>query len=246
MSKPSAGYTPRPMSSTTTYALGALAVVIIGIIVFAAYRWSSGGEDAVTRNDGYGSVRDAAVQVGIDGNAIRLGKPDARATVDIYEDPICPACGVLERIYGQEIAQRVDEGALAVRYHLVNFLDSRSASGDYSSRAAGALRCVAQTGQAVPYARFHDTLFLAEQPEESADSDHTADELAAIARTSGAPEEAVRCITAGAQTDAARTAAAANLDALRAISDKVGTPTVIADGKDVDVNNAEWVVELTR
>ncbi|MEV0359426.1 thioredoxin domain-containing protein [Nocardia sp. NPDC050697] len=246
MSKPSAGYTPRPMSSNTTYALGALAVVIIGLIVFAAYRWSSSGEDAVTRNDGYGSVRDTTVQVAIDGNAIRLGKPDARATVDIYEDPICPACGVLERIYGQEIAQRVDEGALAVRYHLVNFLDSRSSSGDYSSRAAGALRCVAQDGQAVVYARFHDALFLAEQPEESADSDHTADELAAIARTSGAPESSVQCIATGAQTDAARAAATANLEALRAISDKVGTPTVIANGNDVDVNNAEWVVELTR
>lgn len=246
MSKPSADYTPRPMSSRTTYALGGLAVALIALIVFAVYQWTS--DEAEVRNEGYGSVRDAAVQVTLEQDrTIRLGKPDARTTVDVYEDPLCPACGALERIYGQEIAQQIDQGALAVRYHLVNFLDPRSASGDYSTRAAAALRCVAQTGNAPAYAAFHDTLFTEQQPAESADSDRTNAELGTIARDTGAPDTAVQCITTGAQTDAARTAATAELDALRAASDgKVATPTVLHDGTDIDVNNAEWVAELTR
>ncbi|WP_280350582.1 DsbA family protein [Nocardia abscessus] len=208
------------MSSATTYALGAVALALIVLIVIAAIRW--GRDEAAVRNDGYGSVRDPAVHSVLEPNgSILLGRPDAKKTIDIFEDPLCPGCGSLERIYGQEIAQKIDAGALAVRYRLVNFLDGRSRSKDYSTRAVAANQCVAEAGSGPVYSKFHTELFTTKRPSEGG-ADLSKEELAAIA---GDAESVRQCIANGAKVDFARTTAMAQTAALgAALGGSAATP----------------------
>ncbi|MFI6047212.1 DsbA family protein [Nocardia sp. NPDC051321] len=244
MSESRSNYTPRPMSSKTTYALGAVALALIAVIVVVVVR---GGHDgASVRNDGYGAAHDPGVHVTLEPDgSILLGRPGAPKTIDIFEDPICPGCGNMERIYGQEIAQKIDEGTLTVRYRLVNFLDNRSRSKDYSSRAVAANQCVAEGGSGPVYAKLHTELFTTKRPSEGG-ADLSNDELAAQARVAGAPESVLRCISTGAKVDTARTSATATTDALgAALGGSAATPAVFDGKTKIDVNNEDWVVALT-
>ncbi|MEU7628708.1 thioredoxin domain-containing protein [Nocardia sp. NPDC049220] len=233
------------MSSMTTYALGGVALAVIVLIVIAAVRW--GREDTTVRNDGYGPVRDPGVHTVLEQDgSILLARPDAKKTIDIFEDPLCPGCGNLEHIYGQEIAQKIDEGTLAVRYRLVNFLDARSGSKDYSTRAVAANRCVAEAGSGPIYSTFHTKLFTVKRPSEGG-TDLNNDDLAGIARDAGAPDSVLRCISTGAKFDVARTLAKAQTDALgTALGGSAATPAVFDGTTKVDVDNQDWVVTLTH
>ncbi|AFU04712.1 DsbA family protein [Nocardia brasiliensis] len=245
MSESRSNYTPRPMSSKTTYALGAVALALIAVIVVAAINW--GHDEASVRNDGYGPVRDASVRAQLEPDgSILLGRVDAKKTIDIFEDPLCPGCGNLERIYGQEIAQKIDEGTLAVRYRLVNFLDARSRSKDYSSRAVAANQCVAEGGSGPVYSKFHMELFTTKRPSEGG-ADLSNDELAALARVSGAPESQLQCIATGARVDEAKVTATAATAALGEALDGTAATPAVFDGKTkIDVSNEDWVDVLTR
>lgn len=243
MSNSPSDYTPRPMSSRTTYALGALALVLIALIVVFAYRWG-GREEAQVRNDGYGSVRNEAVTAAPQSDGgVRLGRPEAPKTIEVYEDPMCPSCGTLETLYGQELAQKLDEGKLAIRYRFVNFLDPKSSSGDYSTRAIAALQCVADTGSGVTYSKFHEALFTTRQPDEG--SELSDDELLTIATESGAAEPARECITTGARRGQVSDQATATLDELTAALDgAAATPSVFDVATKIDVNEPDWVQQL--
>ncbi|WP_280235186.1 DsbA family protein [Nocardia cyriacigeorgica] len=229
------------MSSKTTYALGAVALVLIGLVVFLAYTWMD--DEAEVRNDGYGSVRDAAVVAAAqpDG-AVVLGRPGVTKIIDVFEDPLCPACGALEHIHGQEIAQKIDEAKLAVRYRFVTFLDPKSASGDYSTRATAALQCVAADGSGPAFSKFHDALFTTRQPDEG--SDLSNDDLAALAKESGATDTATECITTGTQLDAAKVNAIKADAALTTLLDgPAATPSVFDGTTRIDVGNETWVTD---
>ncbi|APE36400.1 serine/threonine protein kinase [Nocardia mangyaensis] len=243
MSSAGSPHQPRPVSSNTTYALAAVAVVLIGLIVFAAFRWSE--EPPGVRNDGYGPVREAAVEVTVSPEGvIRLGRPDAAKSIDIFEDPLCPACGTMETSYGQELAQKIDEGKLAVNYHFVAFLDPQSKSKDYSTRAIAANLCVAQTGSGPTYGKFHEALFTTRQPDEGRD-DLSNPALATLATESGAPESVALCIGDSAQLDPARAAAATALAELDARTDnKAATPAIYDGTTKIDWTNENWVIDL--
>ncbi|MTJ61698.1 DsbA family protein [Nocardia seriolae] len=245
MSNPTSKHSPRPVSSKTTYALAGLAVLVVAAIVAALYLWNR-GDGAEVRNDGYGPAHDPAVTVALDSDgALVLGKPNAK-TIDIYEDPLCPACGQLEKIYGQEIAQQVDLGKIEVRYRLVSFLDPQSKSKDYSTRAVAANECVAQAGNGPVYAKFHSLLFTTEQPTEGG-PDHDNKALAILAQQAGAGADVAKCITSGERADTGRAHAEA---AKKALDDKLNgraaTPSVFIDGKKIDVNNKTWVLDAAK
>ncbi|TXG92611.1 DsbA family protein [Rhodococcus rhodnii] len=224
-----------------TYILGGIAVVVIAVLVIGGVLWQN--QRSTPQNEGYGSVQNADVQVSMDENGVvALGLPGAPATIDIYEDPMCPYCSELEHQSGQALAQRIDDGDVTVRYHILNFLDRLSASGDYSTRAAAASQCVAETGDAVAYSAFHATLFSPDfQPAENAGNDHSNEELAQAARDAGASDEAAQCIAGGTKVEAAAAAGEAGRQALAATGSN-GTPTVVKDGQLVDaLGDSDWV-----
>lgn len=238
-------HTPQPQSNKATYVLGGIAFVAVVAVIVVAIVWQRG--DDAPRNDGYGAVRNPAVELTVlDDGVVQLSAPGAERTVDIFEDPLCPFCGELEVKHGQELAQKIDEGVVEVRYHLLNFLDPSSGSGDYSTRATAASHCVAETGDARAYSQFHAGLFDPSfQPAEGADSDRTDDELADLARSSGAPEPAAECIVSGELREAASADAAAGREAL-AESGAAGTPGVVVDGQVVDaLGDSEWLESVS-
>ncbi|MEU2000335.1 DsbA family protein [Rhodococcus sp. NPDC019627] len=237
-------YTPQPESSRSTYILGGLAVLVIAALVIGGVIWQN--SRSKPRNDGYGGVQNSEVRVAVEDNGVvLLGRPDAATTIDLFEDPMCPYCAELENKNGQELAKAVDDGKVAVRYHILNFLNRLSASGDYSTRAVAASQCVAATGDASVYSDFHAALFAPEnQPAENGDSDHSNEELAQMARDAGASDEAAQCITTGAKVEQAAIDAEAGRQALSA-SGATGTPAVVQDGTVIDaLSNENWVSQL--
>ncbi|MGX7731080.1 DsbA family protein [Rhodococcus sp. 2H158] len=237
-------YTPEPTSSKSTFILGGIAVLVIAVLVIGGVLWQANRGKA--RNEGYGTVQNAAVQVELqDDGVIVLGLPDAATTIDLFEDPLCPYCAELEHKHGQELAQAVDAGDVAVRYHMLAFLDQLSASGDYSTRAVAAGQCVAQTGDATAFSAFHGALLSPEnQPAERSDSDLTNAELAQMARDAGASDEAAQCVADGARVEQAAVDAEAGRQALAAAGAS-GTPAVVHNGTVIDaLGNDNWVAEL--
>ncbi|KQU03249.1 serine/threonine protein kinase [Rhodococcus sp. Leaf7] len=240
----SSKYTPQKSSSTSTYVLGGLALLVIAAVVIGGVLWQN--SRSAPRADGYGSVQNTAVTTSVDpSGVVTLGAPGASRTVDIFEDAMCPYCAELENTYGQELAQKIDDGTVAVRYHMLDFLNRLSPSGDYSTRAVAASQCIAATGDGPAFSAFHSNLFSPEfQPEENGSADHTNAELATAAGDAGASDEAVQCITDGAGVATAATNAEAGSAALAAAGAQ-GTPTVIVDGAIVDTTtDTGWVADL--
>lgn len=245
--KSSVKHTPQPTSSTSTYILAGVALVVVVVVVVVAILWQRG--DDAPRNDGYGSVKDpAVVSTVLDDGVVQLGRPEAPNTVDLFEDPMCPFCGQLEVKHGQELAQKIDEGIIAVRYHMVVLpqLDAVSASKNYSTRAVAASHCVAASENAVVYSAFHSGLFDPDfQPEENADTDRSDSELADLARSSGASEKAATCITSGSMAAESAADAAAAREALAA-SGAQGTPGVLVNANLVDaLRDSGWVESIS-
>jgi protein-disulfide isomerase len=101
-----------------------------------------------------------------DGATVLVGKDSAKVTLDVYEDFLCPVCGNFESTYAAQMQDRVNDGSLRVRYHLVNLLKDRSDPPGYSTDAANAALCVADDSSN-KFMNFHASLY-GSQPEEGA------------------------------------------------------------------------------
>lgn len=237
-------YNPQPESSKSTYILGGLAILVIAVIVIGGVIWQNQRSEPL--NDGYGGVKNSEVQVQTqDDGVVLMGLPDAATTIDMFEDPMCPACRLFEGRYGQQIAQAVDDGKIAVRYHLMNFLNEASPSKDYSTRAIAATQCVADSGDAIAYSAFHTALFdEANQPAEGGSSDLSNEDLAQLARDAGASDDAANCIESGDGVEQAAAHAAASSKALAAAGAN-STPSVVHNGTVIDpFSDTEWIANL--
>jgi protein-disulfide isomerase len=237
--------TKRPVPNTAAYLLAALAVLVVGGVVaaLAVHARHTHARVAGTPAPLTVTAHDSAVIVTLEPDGTQLlGRPDVRRTIDLFEDPICPFCGQFEQSDGARLAHAVDTGQIAIRYHLLNFLDG-SSPDRYSTRADAAYRCVARTGDGPAYSRFHATLFTVDQPKEDGLVLSNA-QLAEIARQSGA-SAAANCIAAGTEFSAAAQAADTGRTALvAALHDKAATPTVLVDGKPADLDTDAWLTAL--
>lgn len=224
--------------------IGGLAVlVIIGIITYGII--STANKTAI-QGSGYG-VSNASTASYEDGIiAVSNGDPDL--IIDIYEDAICPACAMFEEQYGQQIAKAVDDGDVTVRFRMVDFLNAASFSGDYSTRAFAALAAVAKHDGGEPgrLMEFHAALFdQANQPREGGQSDLTNGELAALAASIGASQEAQDEISSGSFVGQVAAQAGKNMTSLRDVSGKAdmtpGTPGVAIDGVRISTDSTDWL-----
>jgi protein-disulfide isomerase len=232
-------------SNRTQLIIGGVAVlVIVAIIVFGLVL---NKQQTAVQAEGYGaSTQSVATETN---GIVAVSKSGSvpPQTLDIYEDALCPICAEFERQYGQQINQAIDSGLLTVNYHMLTFLDKSSFSGDYSTRAAAALLCVAQQSGPLPgaYLAFHSALFSPDhQPEEGGSSDLTNEELAALATASGASAAAAECASSGQNVAAAQTSAAASTQTLSAATGgQVATPTVLHNGAPMSLS-VNWLGEL--
>ncbi len=233
------GYQPKATSSRSTYALigaGLLAVaLVIGGVVWNATKSHPPVDDAVL-------AQNAAIIVG--------GIPtpaDPITTVDVFEDAACPHCRDLETQSGAALAAAAQAGQLRIRYHLLTFMDSASPSGDYSSRSAGAILCVARHGGDLPvFTRLHRELF-AQAPATDATGDLTNAQMAELAGQAGADAAIRQCIADGALVgEAVEMGKTSSVQLANSNDGNVATPTVLVAGEQVPgiLDGDEWVATI--
>jgi protein-disulfide isomerase/uncharacterized membrane protein YphA (DoxX/SURF4 family) len=170
---------------------------------------------------------------------IVVGYPDAKVTVDVYEDFMCPVCGLFETRSGANLLQLAADHKAKLAYHQLNFLDRASSGTQYSSRAADAAACAADQGH--PFVRLHQLLFEHQPPENS----------------TGLPDETL--IAYGVQAGAARdqfTACVRSRPYLSWINQLTetafskegvqGTPTIRVAGQDLDWQNPRAIIDAVN
>jgi len=117
-----------------------------------------------------------------------IGKPEAKVTVTVYLDFMCPYCGQFDRANGSALAAAVDNGTARIEVHPMAFLDDLSSGTKYSTRAANAFAAVANHDAATALA-FSQLLFARQPAENSAGlTDAT---IADLASQAGAPADVV-------------------------------------------------------
>lgn len=149
------------------------------------------------------------------------------AQIVVYVDAACSHCATFEATYGDQLKEWLDNGDATVEYRAVAFLD-QPATGNYSSRGANAMACVADSAPQ-SFLPFVELLFERQVPT-GMDSDALAD-LAAEAGADGAES----CISDGTYRPYAE-----YTDTLARADGVGGTPAVYVDGKAWD-NTGDFV-----
>ncbi|TKV61302.1 serine/threonine protein kinase [Nakamurella flava] len=235
-------------NNRTQLIIGGVAIALIAAVVVIGIMMNR--SNTAVQADGYGASTNSVTTVNGNVMTISSATPPAGTTpvtIDLYADALCPICGQFERQYGQQINQAVDQGKLVVNLHMLNFLDRGSFSKDYSSRAAGALLCVAQNQGSTPglVLSYYTKLFAeGTQPEEQGTSDLTNAQLADLAKGLGANDTSTSCISAGSSVAAAQANATASSATLQGIVGGVRTPSVVHDGQIVNINQTTWLSTL--
>lgn len=157
-----------------------------------------------------------------------VGKPDAPASMVVYEDFQCPVCKNFEDADGAMLNQKIADGTLKIEYRPIAFLD-RMSSTEYSTRALNAAACVRNATGITEWKAYHDLLYK-EQPAENT-AGLTDTQLTTFANQAGAKAPAVgTCISNGTYRDWASSATdAASKDGVS------GTPTIRLNGNNIDV-----------
>lgn len=201
---------------------------------------SSGGP-APTTSSGAQPTATVTATLG-DSGAIEVGSPSATIVLDVYEEPLCPPCATFSTRYGPDIAAAALSGKARVRFRIANFLDKRSHSKNYSTRAIAALLTVLaydrdpRTVLAVQDAIFDDR----NQPIEDSGKDLTNAQLATLAQQHGAGPEAADAIRRGLVRKSAE--ATARLTQSYMGKQRVnGVPFVQVDGRTVDLDDPQWL-----
>ncbi|OLZ52667.1 hypothetical protein BS329_15035 [Amycolatopsis coloradensis] len=143
-----------------------VAVIVLAALVIGGVIWSTSSKDSTD-----GKV--IAAQSGTwgpgvvekrDGVVVSAGKPEAKKSIDVYADFLCPVCKQFEEKFGGQIHEQVNNGTLQVRYHMLPMLNQRSDPPGYSLDSANAALAAADAGK---FLAFHDALFK-DQPDEGA------------------------------------------------------------------------------
>jgi protein-disulfide isomerase len=129
----------------------------------------------------------------LDSGAVLIGKQDAKVTVSIYADFMCPYCGEFERANGTDLAAAVSADTAKLEIHPMSFLDKLSSGTEYSTRSANAFVTVANADPALAWA--FDRLLYENQPAENS-SGLTDAKLVELARQAGVPESVTATFSA--------------------------------------------------
>lgn len=225
--------------------------VIGGVLIYNNQKNATEGQDIQAARPGTSQQSDAAsadYPVKRDGGIVVVGSADAKVTLDVYEDFLCPACRQFEETYGTDIEKHVADGTVQVHYHMLPMLNEQSDPPGYSMDSANAGLCAADAGQ---FPAFHKSLF-ANQPEEGSRG-WDRQQLAKLGTTLGVTgKDFTACVTSGKYDDLVQK----NFDEVKAASylqqefpngsKGFGTPTIAAGEKVVDTAKSDWLDKLVE
>ena len=217
--------------------IGVVVVVVLALVVIGGVVWTSRSstDDALKPPVDVAGISAPIVR---EGGVVVVGKDTAKATIDLYEDFLCPACGQFKKIYGAEMKQEIEKGTLRVRYHALPFLIRMSNPEGYSRDSANAALCAADQGK---FWELHEALFTA-QPKEGK-AGYTKDELVKLGVDLGLASDKFKpCVDGGVYEKDAQ----AELDAVRGQPFFKGTPSVAHNGAGVDVGDENWIKNLVK
>jgi protein-disulfide isomerase len=182
---------------------------------------------------------------------VLVGKPDAKVTVDAYEDFLCPICQQFEKTYFTDIEKQLEAGTVKVRYHMINLLDASSVPAGYSSMAANTALAVATVAPG-KFMDFHYSLYQ-KQPEENGPgwTQSQLNNLASRLGVSGAQfDNLVNSKTYDQQIQTNMNNANSNQALYQTSSDGTkgfGTPTILVDNKVVNwQNDTTWLSDSVK
>ncbi|GAA1343231.1 DsbA family protein [Saccharothrix algeriensis] len=219
----------------TKVVVGVVVVIVLALVVIGGVIWtkSDSASGSLTPPT---DVAGVAAPITREGGVVVVGKDGAKATIDVYEDFLCPACGQFKKIYGDQIKHEIEKGTLRVRYHALPFLVRMSEPEGYSRDSANAALCAADQGK---FWELHEALF-AKQPEEGGPG-YTKQELVKLGTDLGITgDEFKTCVESGAHEKEAQ----AEMDKARGTSYFEGTPTVAVGDQKVDLRDADWLKKL--
>ncbi len=184
-----------------------------------------------------------ANSTGENGTTVVIGKPEAKKTLELYEDPRCPICASFEQTVGETIEKDVEDGKYKVRFIGASFLD-RNLTGEGSKNALSALGAALNVSPEA-FLAYKSALYSAEyHPEESDDKFKDDAYLIEVADT-------VDALKGNKEFQAAVNDGTYDRWALEMSdtfddSDVQGTPTLMMDGEKLtgaDGKNAPMTVE---
>ena len=171
-------------------------------------------------------------KVSID-SGVELGRPDARVSIELYEDPLCANCKTFVETASPQLQAWINSSTASVKYFVVSYLNSQSPT-QYPSRAAAAMYCAADAGR---FREYHDIVF-GDQPTPGADI--TDDELIADGPRAGitGPQQAAfsQCVKSKKYADFV-----SKISDVASQGGILATPTLLVDGKPVQHVSLEGI-----
>ncbi|TXL57702.1 DsbA family protein [Aeromicrobium terrae] len=165
--------------ATIVIVLAAVAIISAGAYFKSQKDDDTSGADAPKHSKDHGFVLTPAVATGDK----KAKKP--KVTIELYEDFLCPSCGIFEKRSQKFLDKQVKKGKITLVYKPVPFLVGAS-TNRYTERAHNAAACVADAAGIRAYRKFHHSLYKI-QPKEGTAGPSDA-KLIALAKRAGAPK----------------------------------------------------------
>ena len=182
-----------------------------------------------------------------DGFGVTAGFDDAPTRIEIFTEPQCSHCADLQTDFGDQFAYYIGVGALQITYRPLTFLDS--GSGGYSASVSNALFLAAEgDATGTQFQRFVQELY-GHQQRAKGGSGPTDDEMAAMAKSAGMPDNVADRIADGGSAINVAEMEDANFGYLYDVDMMdTGTPTVYDPKNDtkIDIYDNDWLTKLMQ